>query len=117
MAEARVCWCRHIKGLHFTDVVALEVLLEVMACDSAAVAQPIQRLLLPSCFPDGPAGPPLVIALLCKSPEPALAFCHSLVGPWLAASRCRASGRPLGSALQHHMGALHSMCHAADLLA
>lgn len=83
---------RHIKGLHFTDVVSLEVLLEVMANDSAAVAQPIQRLLVPSCFPDGPGGPPLVITLLCQSPEPALAFCRALVAPWEAFDKGRASG-------------------------
>ncbi|KAK9826218.1 hypothetical protein WJX74_000685 [Apatococcus lobatus] len=82
----------HIKGLHFTDIVSLEVLLEVMAHDSAAVAQPIQRLLVPSCFPDGPAGPSLVITLLCKSPEPALAFCQALIAPWQAFEQGRASG-------------------------
>ena len=43
--------CRHVKELHFVDVVPLEVLLEAMTTDCSAVSARIQKVLLPSYFP------------------------------------------------------------------
>ncbi len=43
--------CRHVKELHFVNVVPLDVLLEAMTTDCSAVSARIQKVLLPSYFP------------------------------------------------------------------
>ena len=42
---------RHVKELHFVDVIPLDVLLEAMTTDCSAVSARIQKVLLPSYFP------------------------------------------------------------------
>ena len=42
---------RHVKELHFVDIVPLDVLLEAMTTDCSAVSARIQKVLLPSYFP------------------------------------------------------------------
>eukprot|EP00887_Chlorella_sp_A99_P007770 scaffold20.g7770.t1 len=71
---------RGIPALRWHDVVDLPRLLDVMAGDAPAVSERIQRLLLPSYFPDLESGPALVAALLRTSPDAGKAFCQYLVG-------------------------------------
>jgi hypothetical protein len=72
--------CRGVRALRWHDVVGVQKLLEVMATDVPAVSERVQRLLLPSYFPDAAAGPALVAALLRASPHAGRAFCHYLAG-------------------------------------
>ncbi len=62
-------WSRSLRDLSFVDVVPLDTLLDVLATDSAPVAQRVHRLLLPSYFPGPEDGPACVAALLRQCPE------------------------------------------------
>lgn len=73
---------RGVEALPFHSVVPVETLLEVMALDVAAVSERIQRLLLPTFFPNPEAGPAVVAALLRKSPAAGKAFCQYLAGTY-----------------------------------
>ncbi|KAL3138948.1 hypothetical protein ABBQ32_005760 [Trebouxia sp. C0010 RCD-2024] len=67
-----------VRELHFVDIVDVEELLGAMAQDVPQVAHRIQKLLLPSYFPDGNEGPARVAALLRQNPPAGRAFCASL---------------------------------------
>lgn len=62
-------WCRSLRDLSFVDVVPLDTLLDVLATDSAPVAERVHRLLVPSYFPGPEDGPACVAALLRQCPE------------------------------------------------
>ncbi len=63
-----------------TDIASPEDLLSALGQESPAVAARIQRLLLPSYFPNIEDGPALVAYLLRSRPEAGLAFCDFLCG-------------------------------------
>ncbi|KAL0037621.1 hypothetical protein WJX77_005190 [Trebouxia sp. C0004] len=67
-----------VRELHFVDIVDVEQLLNVMGQDVPQVAERVQRLLLPSYFPDGGEGPARVAMLLRQNPTAGKAFCASL---------------------------------------
>lgn len=69
-----------IRGLQWQGFVDVQVLLEAIASDVPSVCERIQKLLLPSYFPDVNNGPPLIAALLRTSPEAGRAFCCYLTG-------------------------------------
>ncbi|BDA48499.1 Condensin-2 complex subunit G2 [Coccomyxa sp. Obi] len=69
-----------LRDLSFVDVVPLDTLLNVLATDSAPVAQRVHRLLVPSYFPGPEDGPACVAALLRQCPEAGKAFCLQLAG-------------------------------------
>lgn len=77
--------CRGCETLPFYSVVPVEKLLDVLAQDVAPVSERIQRLLLPTFFPNADTGPALVAALLRKCPGAGKAFCQYLVGTFQAA--------------------------------
>lgn len=67
------------RGLTLMEVVPLDVLVDVMAHDSASVSQRVQQVLLPSFFPGAEEGAARVSALLRKHPVAGRAFCSYLV--------------------------------------
>lgn len=71
---------RGLRALKWYDIVDVHKLLDVMTSDTPAVSERIQRLLLPSYFPDAETGPAMVAALLRASPEAGRAFCLYLAG-------------------------------------
>ncbi|DBA71994.1 TPA: hypothetical protein ACH3X2_010737 [Trebouxia sp. C0005] len=68
-----------VRELHFVDIVDVEQLLDVMGQDVPQVAERVQRLLLPSYFPDGGEGPARVAMLLRQKPSAGKAFCACLL--------------------------------------
>ncbi|KAL0041759.1 hypothetical protein WJX79_003625 [Trebouxia sp. C0005] len=59
-----------VRELHFVDIVDVEQLLDVMGQDVPQVAERVQRLLLPSYFPDGGEGPARDSALAAAEAGP-----------------------------------------------
>ena len=76
-------------GLSVTDLVSPEDLLDALSTEAPSVSRRIQRLLLPSYFPNTEEGPSLVAYLLRTSPAAGHAFCRCLAGTsgkgWLRA--------------------------------
>ncbi|KAK9830117.1 hypothetical protein WJX72_009857 [[Myrmecia] bisecta] len=115
-----------VRALHFVDIVALDTLLDVMATDAPPVSERIQRLLLPSYFPDVEEGPARVAALLRTCPEAGKAFCQFLVGRYQpqegdVRALAKGSGVPmeniveLAVALRDHLLASIPTAHAAPV--
>ncbi|GAB4819198.1 hypothetical protein N2152v2_006244 [Parachlorella kessleri] len=73
---------RGIEALPFYDVVPVEKLLDILAQDTAAVSERVQRLLLPTFFPNPEAGAATLAALLRNSPGAGRAFCQFLAGTY-----------------------------------
>ncbi|KAL6746182.1 condensin II non structural maintenance of chromosomes subunit-domain-containing protein [Haematococcus lacustris] len=67
------------RGLHFYEVVPLEMLLAVMSSDVPPVSQAIQQILVPSYFPNPEEGSLHVVNLLKAKPLAGQAFCGHLV--------------------------------------
>lgn len=72
--------CRRVASLAVTDIASPEDLLHALGQEAPAVAARIQRLLLPSYFPNTEEGPALVAYLLRSRPAAGLAFCDFLCG-------------------------------------
>ena len=58
-----------MRDLSVTNVVPLDVLLEVLSSDARPVAERVHRLLLPFYFAGPEEGPACMAALLRQSPE------------------------------------------------
>ena len=67
-------------GLSVTDLVLPEDLLDALSMEAPSVSRRIQRLLLPSYFPNMEDGPSQVAYLLRTSPAAGQAFCRCLTG-------------------------------------
>ncbi|CAD7697938.1 unnamed protein product, partial [Ostreobium quekettii] len=67
-----------ISEVHFSDIVSVDVLIDMMAKDIQTVSKRIHSLLLPSLFPDLQQGPGIVAMLLRRSPSAGLRFCKAL---------------------------------------
>lgn len=63
-----------------TDLASAESLLAALGSEPPVVARRLQRLLLPSYFPNTQDGPSLVAYLLRSCPAAGLAFCTCLPG-------------------------------------
>jgi len=74
---------RGVQGLRWHEIVDIQKLLDVMSSDVPSVSGRIQRLLLPSYFPDAETGPAMVAALLRSSPPAGYAFCLYLAGVYI----------------------------------
>jgi hypothetical protein len=69
-----------VTALSVTDLVSVESLLTALGSEPAAIARRVQRLLLPSYFPNTQDGPSLVAYLLRTCPAAGQAFCSRLPG-------------------------------------
>ena len=63
-------------------MVPVEKLLDILAQDTAAVSERVQRLLLPTFFPNPESGPATLAHLLRTSPGAGRAFCQFLAGTY-----------------------------------
>eukprot|EP00775_Hariotina_reticulata_P006481 gene6481-6708_t len=89
MADLLLCISTS-RGLHFWEVVPLEVLLAEMAearsshaSAAGGVAQKLHQLLVPSYFPGPEEGVARVAALLKDNPRAGQRFCRLLVAPFI----------------------------------
>ncbi|WIA12344.1 hypothetical protein OEZ85_012395 [Tetradesmus obliquus] len=88
MADLLLCISTS-RGLHFWEVVPLEVLLEQLvgagaaAPGSSSVAQKLHQLLVPSYFPNPQEGAARIAALLKENPAAGQSFCRMLVAPFI----------------------------------
>lgn len=71
---------RRVAALSVTEIVSPEDLLHALAVETPLVANRLQKLLLPSYFPNAEEGPSLVAYLLRTRPAAGLAFCSTLCG-------------------------------------
>ncbi|KAF6261308.1 condensin II non structural maintenance of chromosomes subunit-domain-containing protein [Scenedesmus sp. NREL 46B-D3] len=88
MADLLLCISTS-RGLHFWEVVPLEVLLEQLVGAGAAgpgsssVAQKLHQLLVPSYFPNPQEGAARIAALLKENRGAGQSFCRMLVAPFI----------------------------------